>query len=320
MHLRKLQLIAGSTYTVSLPKDWVERNQLKAKSDIALEEMGDNSLRIIPSTNISVKGSSDIISLDVESYGDKINQVLFATYYLGAERIRVYSEKGIDIHTRNNIKNIVNYLSGTEIMYEDMNTIKIKILLDKSKLDIAQILFRVGLIIGISINSIIEEEEINFFEIQRNEDEIDRLYHLLAKMVYLPLVDSSALDSSGLSNNVYVLPYFLVCKRLENIADSIYEVALYLRDNSNKRDLVKSCLAEVGAKTSNYLSLLTSKKEIVFGSISMSDLNDLAENIKHIKDNNLKLYLTSIIRYIVDIQEELIHMAFYRRLIKENIL
>ena len=34
MYRRRLQLIAGATYTVSLPKEWVLKNNLKEKCEV----------------------------------------------------------------------------------------------------------------------------------------------------------------------------------------------------------------------------------------------------------------------------------------------
>ncbi len=46
---RKLQITGGSTYILSLPKDWVTKNDLKKGSLMALEEEADGSLSITPS-------------------------------------------------------------------------------------------------------------------------------------------------------------------------------------------------------------------------------------------------------------------------------
>ena len=45
---RKLQVTGGSTYILSLPKEWVTRNQLKKGSLMVLCEEDDGSLSICP--------------------------------------------------------------------------------------------------------------------------------------------------------------------------------------------------------------------------------------------------------------------------------
>lgn len=46
---RKLQMTGGSTYILSLPKDWVVRNQLDKGSSMTVREEDDGSLSIVPS-------------------------------------------------------------------------------------------------------------------------------------------------------------------------------------------------------------------------------------------------------------------------------
>jgi phosphate uptake regulator len=46
---RKLQMTGGSTYILSLPKEWVTRNQLQKGSLLVLAEEDNGSLSLFPS-------------------------------------------------------------------------------------------------------------------------------------------------------------------------------------------------------------------------------------------------------------------------------
>ena len=46
---RKLQVTGGSTFILSLPKDWAIRNELKRGSSMVVREEDDGSLSIAPS-------------------------------------------------------------------------------------------------------------------------------------------------------------------------------------------------------------------------------------------------------------------------------
>ena len=45
---RKIQFTGGSTYIISLPKNWIAQNQLKKGSFIRLHEEEGGSLTIVP--------------------------------------------------------------------------------------------------------------------------------------------------------------------------------------------------------------------------------------------------------------------------------
>ena len=112
---RKIQLIAGSTYSISLPKSWIEQNKLKPKEAINIIEQTDGSLSLTPGSDIQSVNSDKVI-LNAEEYGDEIDHALFVTYYLGVENIEIFSKKGIDSKTKDRITKVIGYMSGTEII------------------------------------------------------------------------------------------------------------------------------------------------------------------------------------------------------------
>ena len=189
MERRKIQLIAGSTYTISLPKEWIIKNKLKEKNEILIYEKGDRTLMLSPHSIESKKLEN--ISLNIDDHLSEINQVLFALYYLGIENISLFSKNDIAKEVRMRIIKTITNMSGTEVSYEDAKNIKIKVLLDKSKVEIPQIIYRIGLIIGLSVANLLDGFDIT--EIRINENEIDRLYHLISKIVSLSLIDSNIL-------------------------------------------------------------------------------------------------------------------------------
>ena len=89
MHRRKIQLIAGTTYSVSLPKEWVKKNNLKEQNEILFYEKGDRTLLLSP----DAAGAKDLkaITLNIDNYLENIDQVLFAVYYVGVEIITLFS-------------------------------------------------------------------------------------------------------------------------------------------------------------------------------------------------------------------------------------
>ncbi|MCG2719069.1 MAG: AbrB/MazE/SpoVT family DNA-binding domain-containing protein, partial [Nanoarchaeota archaeon] len=151
---RKIQLIAGTTYTVSLPKEWVKKYNLKEKSRVSIKELRDGNLSLSPSTKLEDRDKKKI-TLNIDNYGANIDQVLFAAYYLGFEEINLFSKNEISMDLRSLIKKALVYMSGTEIMVEDIKNIEIKVLLDLSKINANQLFFRINIILNANINHII---------------------------------------------------------------------------------------------------------------------------------------------------------------------
>ena len=155
-------------------------------------------------------------------------------------------------------------MSGTEISYEDSHSVIIKVLLDKSKVDIMQIIYRISLIIKSSISNLIDNKDID--EIKMNENEIDRLYHLLIKMISLSLTDSCVLKSSKITNVSLIPYYFLIGKKLENIADNIENISQHLSDTKKQFEDRDKTLDVLGEELKILISYL------------MGDNKDIREN------------------------------------------
>jgi len=316
MHKRKIQLIAGTTYTVSLPKEWVKKNNLKEKNEILLYEKGDRTLVISP-RSIEEKKLNDI-SLNINEYTSNIDQVLFTLYYLGVENINLFSKKEIAKDVKLKIRKTITHMSGTEINYEDKQKITIKVLLDKSKIDIIQVLFRITLIIESSISNILEQLNIN--EIRINENEIDRLYHLISKMISLSLIDSNILYSSKIKNVSLIPAYFLINKRLENIGDNINHLSEYLHKTKINFKNKEEILNFVKTELSRCIKHIMSSTPRIFEKIKVDDIKTINNSISKLKDKTVQNYLVDIVRYVIDIEEEIVNISFYEQLINDNIL
>jgi len=308
MHRRKLQLIGGTSYSVTLPKAWVGKHKLKEQSEVLLLERNDGSLTCTAQQLQERKLSE--IRLDADEYRSTIDQVLFAAYYLGIETITVYSKKELSSDARGRVKLTLSHMSGTEISYEDRQKITIKVLLDKTKIDALQILYRISLIIDLSITDLLEGR---WKEVDINEQEIDRLYHLMAKIVSLALLDSNILLSSGIGNVSLIPSFFLISKKLENIADNIH----YLSTHKKKPDKAILLLLK-DEITRSIRQILNEKSE--FEKIGKQQIRKLEDAVMKIRDTVIQDYLRDMVRYTIDVEEEIVNILFYRHLIAQKLL
>ncbi|MBU1199686.1 MAG: hypothetical protein KKF46_01885 [Nanoarchaeota archaeon] len=314
MHRRKIQLIAGTTYSISLPKEWVIKNKLKEKCEVLVYEKNNRNLVITP--EFRDEKQLNEISLNVDEYEKTINHVLFAVYYLGIENINLFSKKEISKEVKARIRKALAHMSGTEINYEDKQKIKIKVLLDKAKVDVIQVLYRTSLIIDMSITSILEELDLK--EIRINEDEIDRLYHLMTKIISTALIDSNVLGSSKIKNVSLIPSYFLISKKLENIGDNIKHMAEYLAEKKVSLNKEKEVLEFIKKEISRSIKHLMKEKPGIFE--KTPDYNQVSSTISKIKDQIISDFLDDSRRYLMDIEEEIVMISFYNKMIREKTL
>ena len=312
MHRRKIQLIAGTTYSVSLPKEWVIKNKLKEKDELLIYEKNNRTLLLSPNS-IKERKIKDI-SINIDEYIGNVDQILFALYYLGIENINLFSKKALTKDVKTKIRKSLVFMSGTEISYEDNKKITIKVLLDESKVTIYQILYRINLILELSISTILKEIDIE--EIRINENEIDRLYHLMAKLISLSLIDSKILNSSRIKNISLIPSYFLISKKLENIGDDIYRLGEYLNGHEISFENKKEILTFIKNKLDRNVSHITHKTSKIFEKTKADDFKKIKDLISQTNNKTIQNYLDDITRYIGDIEGETVNISFYKQLLQ----
>jgi phosphate uptake regulator len=314
---RKIQLVAGVTYTLSLPKKWVQKQKLKDKDELSITESGDGSLMISPHMHSS-KAKIGAFHLDIDAYTEDISQMLFVLYYLGAEDIVVFSKKEIPAQTRSKIKDTVRCMVGTEIVSEDSRHVNITVLLDKERVSINQIFYRISLLLKASIGSLVGQFDLK--ELERNEEEIDRLYHLISKIIVLSHTNAGILLSSGIGNSHYLTSYLLIGKKLESIGDSLYKLALYTKGNREKTKESEKIIAHIREHIEASMKFLMNREHKSFTKTGREAVNEWHSKIQKVRDVTVLMHLDDMMRYMRDVEEELTNISFYHKLIREKIV
>ena len=89
-----MQFTGGSTYIISLPKSWIEQNQVKKGSFIKIRAGEGGLLTIVPSNAISRKKSDEAsIIICQNDEADMVTRKIVAAYLAGYNSIKVASEK-----------------------------------------------------------------------------------------------------------------------------------------------------------------------------------------------------------------------------------
>lgn len=310
MERRKIQLIAGMTYSISLPKEWVLKNHLKEKDELILLEKDHKTLLITPE-EIKPLIKDDII-IHIDEYKKSIDQILLSLYYQGFENIHLVSKSEMHKDIRGIIRKTLTHMSGTEIIFEDKNNIKIKVLLDKTRLDILQLFYRIVLILNSSQEAL--ADKLNIEEIRINENEIDRLYHLSIKVITLSINEQQLLDSSKIQELSLIPSFFLISKKLENIGDSINHMSSFLLKEKISFSAYKEILESLIKEITKSINHLMRRQKRNFDDLNDIELNRIKEEILKIKNKGVQVFMFEILRFTEDVQKEVINILFFSSL------
>lgn len=223
-YARRLQKIGSSTL-VSLPVNWVRQNQLKKGDTILMELTNDNSLAILTSKdrNGIIRGLG--IDYPARVVDILINQ-LFGAYLSGYDSIRIKARTPIDYEDRERILTASGKLVGLEIVDEDSLNINFQFLIDASSLDAAKILRRMNAIIkGMmrdGLKALVNKDMKLIKLIARRDDEIDRQYFLLVRLIRSAMQNQRIARKLNLSN-IDILDYRVAASHLESAGDYVSE-------------------------------------------------------------------------------------------------
>ena len=310
MHSRKLQMIGGKTYAVTLPKEWAKNAGLAPKDVIFIEEKNPETL-ILKTSQSTDTCNIDRIFLNTDDYKENLAQVFFASYYLGIETMVIHCPNGFNTQIKNTLKKALSQMSGTEITYEDKNKIKIKTLLDHTKLTLNQIFIRIQYIILELIDNILN---FDYDAMEDNENEIDRLYNLANRKILHSNKNCRTITKESIKTPAQSLAYFLIAKKLENIGDNLYAIGNVIKSDRSLITEIKKPAILIREELKTKIKYITSNKKAVMLKSAVLHSDILKDDIGKIKNIELRIHTDRILRAINDIEMEIINICFYEEL------
>jgi len=226
MFTRKVYEMGRGTLLVSLPKEWVKRYNIKKGQELNLQISEDGSLTISPLEGI--KDTKEAIINYPLSKPEKLENLILAYYLFGYDYIKLIGNKKIEYKDRKAIKDLLSKLIGLEIIEEDAYNLSLQFLPDPSYLDPYKILRRMNLLVqGMykdAILSALEGDYDTTKSIIERDDEVDRLYFLLIRIVRSAMMNPRIVQKFGL-RLIDCLDYRLGAKLLEGIGDASCDLA-----------------------------------------------------------------------------------------------
>ena len=225
MDLRKVQRTGGSTYIISLPKSWATSTGIEEGSSVQVIPQPDGTLIIDPVPGQKARSEKTI---DVnKDFGDVLERKLIAAYLGGHERIRVVGAP-IQSQQKKVIRNVCQRLIGPEIIEESADMVLIQDILNPQEMPIRKSMLRMSMIVDSmqadSINALISGDIDLAKDVVGRDDDVDRLYLLIAKQFRSILKDRMFQDNDNISIERR-LDLRLCALSLERIADHAQKIA-----------------------------------------------------------------------------------------------
>ena len=224
---------------VSLPKEWIDANNLNKSNQVEIETNQNNlSIR----TQLSKRPSKEVEISYPLSEGEGIVPTITGAYLLGFDVIRIVGKSSISINDRESVRGSMRKLVGLEIIDEDATNISIQFLLDETSINPQNILKRMSSIALGMFNDVVlsikNGDKTNLETIVNRDAEINRQYFLLVRLIRSTIMDTRLAGIFNLEN-IDILDYRIAANTLEIAGDTVVELS---------KSLIKSNLSKVELK------------------------------------------------------------------------
>lgn len=315
-------MTGGSSFIITLPKEWVKTVHIKKNDPIGLIQQPDGSLLITP--KMDKEQIKRTIEFNIEDGFDTnfLFRKLIGAYIAGYDAIIITSKPRIQPSTRTTIRKFIQTTIGQEIVEETVNSIVIKDLLNPSEMPVNRTIKRMHIIVkGMyedAIKSLKEKDKILAEDIPTRDSEVDRLHWLIARQHRIIQNNVHFLEKMGITIGTATTA-FLISRIIERIGDHIDRIAheaIILQDKHTDKIIIDKI--EKASKQS--LKMLNnsigsfSKKEMKSANETIEKMSDLEKICEEIDTLALKQkgptaisigYIVESIRRIGDYSEDI---------------
>lgn len=221
MEIRKLQKIRGGSFTLTLPKQWVENRGLTSGEQIAVSEEEDGSLRLYPLVTAKEKPLEVMLSL--EDYPNLTAlEYCVETYYIqGSSQINIVSKKIIPAEQKRRLKQLRMELPGVEVAEEAADKLSFQVLIDPTTFSLESLIEKTS-----SFSLHLQEDAVrsvldwNFAlakEVLERSREAQRHYRMTIRQVALSSMSRAIAEKVGVKNCRECVTFALIARDLSRL-------------------------------------------------------------------------------------------------------
>ncbi|WP_276302002.1 phosphate uptake regulator PhoU [Halorussus lipolyticus] len=253
METRKVQVTGGSTFTVSIPKDWATENGIEAGDRVEFHPEGDSLLLSPRTTEDTVEGTVDISDLE----GAQLMRTVFTLYVSGFDIINLESTR-VTPDQRRTVRDATQGLVGLEVIEETGDRVVLQDLLDSSELSIHNAITRMRLVSATmlqdAVTALVENDDSLATDVIERDDDVDRLWFMVSRVFRSALRNPSTAADIGLPRET-CFDYHSSARQLERIADHAAKIGQLGLNLGEIPDDVAEALEELHAESADIVEM-----------------------------------------------------------------
>lgn len=228
MERRKVQLTGGSTFTVSIPKEWAREHEITAGEEVAFHPDNGSLLMTPVSTSGPTRGVMDIAGRE----GDALMRGVMTMYVSGFDEIELTADR-ITPAQRRVIREATQGLVGLEVLEETADTVVIQDLLDSAELSVHSAVQRMHLIARSMLEDAVlalRDHDLDLaMDVVTRDDDVDRLWYVVSRIFRGTLRSPEMASEIGITRE-NCFDYHSSARQLERVADHAAKISQVTRE------------------------------------------------------------------------------------------
>jgi phosphate uptake regulator len=280
MEIRRVQMTGGSSFVVTLPKDWVQEMRIKKNDPVGLITQPDGTLLVTKKT--TDEPLQRVKEIDISHITDPalLFRILIGTYIAGFTAIRITSKQRFPPFVRSVVRDFTQMTIGQEVVEETDTLISIKDLLNPAEMPFDNTIKRMFVIVkNMHEDAIVALETRNrnlATDVINRDMDSDRLNWLVARQTNMIMNNTSLSRKMEISVGM-AMYYTLISRITERIGDHAVRIA----ENAQpiiEMDIDKKIITSI--RKASTLSMNIFDRSII--SFFNSDLKEAHKNIESI--------------------------------------
>jgi phosphate uptake regulator len=327
MEIRKVQITGGSSYIVSLPKEWIKASRIGKNDPVGLIVQPDGTLIVTPKIELEAVQRKKELRVNATTDQTYILRCLIGAYISGYTTIVLSAQGRLPPSIRLRVREFTQMAIGQEVVEETETSITIKDLLNPSEMPFQNTIRRMAVIVKAMQQDGVEALRSGNValagDVVARDNDVDRLQWLIARQCNLLLTDANLARKMGISPQM-AMNYFLISRIIERIGDHgtrIAKNAIEFHQEGSKGEVVEM----IGTASATASKIFDRAMESMFGqdlegaNATIECVEDLEVQARAINREALK-FDAATATAIVSISDSIRRIGEYSGDICENII
>jgi len=229
VELRKLQMVGKTSFSVTLPPDWIREYKMRPGDQITITREIDGSLRLAPGITREAKHVKITIDADRCKNQRVLMRLVIGGYNRGCDVIEIVSKRGISENHRKEINDAAENLMGMGIVESLSNRVTLQSVVDPSKFPIGPILKRFYTLVSSMNQDVLralkDKDALLATSVIQREKEVDNIYWLIGRQILSATRDRGVLRKIDLKGMPDIALQLLIFPRIKAVSDYAVDIA-----------------------------------------------------------------------------------------------